>query len=38
VIQATVNVVTSRFLAFAAASVCLLALTLHAAIVFCLQV
>ena len=34
-IQATVNVVTWRFLAFAAASLCLLALTLHAAIGFC---
>jgi hypothetical protein len=33
-IQATVNIVTWRFLAFAAASVCLLGLTLHAAIGF----
>ena len=34
-IQATVNVVTWRFLAFAAASLCLLALTVHAVIAAC---
>ena len=34
-IQATVNVVTWRFLAFAASSFCLFGLTIHAAILVC---
>ena len=34
-IQATVNVVTWRFLAFLASSLCLIALTVHAAILVC---